>query len=108
MNKGLGVVCTSVDKADTILIFAGPKLYIDKLMTDLEGGTYHVTKGHHDVNVRLLEPQTLQMSPGPEPFAFYSEQNSNYSESITIARVAQRRDQTRDLRISSPKCYQLL
>ena len=42
--KGRGVVCTSVDKADTTLIFACPKLYIDQLMTDLEeGGTYQPT-----------------------------------------------------------------
>ena len=42
--KGRGVVCTSVDKADTTIIFACPKLYVDKLMTDLEeGGTYRPT-----------------------------------------------------------------
>ena len=42
--KGREVVCTSVDKADTTLIFACPKLYVDKLMTDLEeGGTYQPT-----------------------------------------------------------------
>ena len=42
--EGRGVVCTSVDKADTTLIFACPKLYIDQLMTDLEeGGTYQPT-----------------------------------------------------------------
>ena len=42
--KGRGVVCTSVDKADTTLIFACPKLYIEQLMTDLEeGGTYQPT-----------------------------------------------------------------
>ena len=41
---GRGVVCTSVDKADTTLISACPKLYIDQLMTDLEaGGTYQPT-----------------------------------------------------------------
>ena len=42
--KGRGVVCTSVDKADTTLLFVCPKLYVDKLMMDLEeGGTYWPT-----------------------------------------------------------------
>ena len=46
--KGRGVVCTSVDKADTTLIFACLKLYIDQLMTDLEeGGTYQPTPLTH-------------------------------------------------------------
>ena len=36
--------CAHLDKADTALIFACPKLYVDKLMTDLEEGvTYRPT-----------------------------------------------------------------
>ena len=65
------------------------------------GSSSSVTKGYHDVNVRLLEPQTLQNSPpstlDSSVVALYSEQDSKCSESITIARVAQRRDRTRDL-----------
>ncbi len=39
--RGRGVVCTSMDEAETSLMFMCPKLYEDNLMTDLEtGATY--------------------------------------------------------------------
>ena len=45
--KGSGVVCTSMDKAETTLMFMCPKLYVDKLLTDLEtGGTYRLSEMH--------------------------------------------------------------
>ncbi|DBA82066.1 TPA: hypothetical protein ACH3X2_006810 [Trebouxia sp. C0005] len=36
--KGCGLVCTSMDKAETTLMFMCPKLYVDNLLTDLETG----------------------------------------------------------------------
>ena len=49
--KGHGVVCTSMDKAETTLMFMCPKLYVDKLLTDLEtGATYQpATLSHADL-----------------------------------------------------------
>ncbi len=49
--RGRGVVCTSMDKAETTLMFMCPKLYVDDLMTDLEtGATYQpATLSHADL-----------------------------------------------------------
>ena len=49
--KGCGVVCTSMDKAETTLMFMCPKLYVDNLLTDLEtGATYQpATLSHADL-----------------------------------------------------------
>ena len=49
--RGRGVVCTSMDKAETTLMFMCPKLYVDNLMTDLEtGATYQpATLSHADL-----------------------------------------------------------
>jgi len=49
--KGRGVVCTSMDKAETTLMFMCPKLYVDRLLTDLEtGATYQpATLSHSDL-----------------------------------------------------------
>ena len=48
--KGRGVVCTSMDKAETTLMFMCPKLYVDSLLTDLEtGATYQPPLSHADL-----------------------------------------------------------
>ncbi len=42
--QGRGVVCTSVDKAETTLLFMCPRVYADMLLHDLEtGGTYQIS-----------------------------------------------------------------
>ena len=49
--KGRGVVYTSMDKAETTLMFMCPKLCVEKLLTDLEtGATYQpATLSHADL-----------------------------------------------------------
>ena len=49
--EGRGVVCTSMDKAETTLMFMCPMLYVDNMLTDLEtGATYQpATLSHADL-----------------------------------------------------------
>ena len=103
--KGHGVVCTSMDKAEPTLMFMCPKLYVDKLLTDLEtGATYqpatlsqadllHAHNGfcrHYGIPVDMTcqaMPHyvgTCKMHKDPPGMRFISSSNTSSMRSVSL------------------------
>ena len=103
--KGCKVVCTSIDMAETTLMFMCPKLYVDNLLTDLEtGATYqpatlshadllHVHNGfcrHYGIPVDMTcqamphNVGTCKMHKDPPGMRFISSSNTSFMRSVSL------------------------